>query len=252
MSTKTAKPQQTAPFLKSLASSRREIRFQALASLRTYLSTRKTFSLLEYRKLWKGLYYCLYMQDKPKNQQSLAVELASLMSLVTDAGFVDFNKAFYLTMREQWEGLDRLRLDKFLYLIRRVVRAAFDFLSARQWDAELTEAYLCMMEDEPLHATDARLPNGLRFHVAEVWLDELEAVDPERNLPSECEISRPLTRLVKDNKDKIVRKRIQETLDDERWKERGLDLASKKDDSEEEADDDLSEVSDEEWGGLDD
>ena len=44
-------------------------------------------------------------------------------------------QTFMRTMRREWFGIDRLRLDKFLLLVRRFVRALFAHLRAGNWYA---------------------------------------------------------------------------------------------------------------------
>jgi len=40
---------------------------------------------------------------------------------------------FLSTMRREWFGIDRLRLDKFMMLVRKFVRALFLYLQAQKW-----------------------------------------------------------------------------------------------------------------------
>lgn len=40
---------------------------------------------------------------------------------------------FINTMRREWGGIDRLRLDKFLMLIRKFVSQMFALLHANEW-----------------------------------------------------------------------------------------------------------------------
>ncbi len=42
-------------------------------------------------------------------------------------------QVFMRTMQREWFGIDHLRLDKFLMLVRRFVRALFMHLRARNW-----------------------------------------------------------------------------------------------------------------------
>ncbi len=41
--------------------------------------------------------------------------------------------AFLETMQREWFGIDRLRLDKFLMMVRRFVKQLFVHLHARNW-----------------------------------------------------------------------------------------------------------------------
>lgn len=40
---------------------------------------------------------------------------------------------FLETMRREWFGIDRLRLDKFMMLVRKFVHAVFQSLQAQKW-----------------------------------------------------------------------------------------------------------------------
>lgn len=42
-------------------------------------------------------------------------------------------RVFMRTMQREWFGIDRLRLDKFLLLVRRLVRALFVHLRRSNW-----------------------------------------------------------------------------------------------------------------------
>jgi ribosomal RNA-processing protein 1 len=81
----------------------------AIDTLRTYLRSRKEFSELELLKLWKGLFYCMWMSDKPRNQQQLARDLAALVDIVPGDTVVPFLDAFWKTMAREWSGIGQLR-----------------------------------------------------------------------------------------------------------------------------------------------
>lgn len=61
-------------------------------------------------KLWKGIFYCFWMSDKPLVQQALASELAELLLLVdkTELGLA-FLRGFWESTTREWNGIDRLR-----------------------------------------------------------------------------------------------------------------------------------------------
>jgi len=223
------------PFLRDLASSDPELRTSALDNLRTYLSAHSAFQPLELLKLWKGLYYSMWMCDKPLAQQRLAAELADLINTVRPANVLPFLEAFWLTIAREWTGIEALRMDKYLRLVRFVLRASFVWLSRNHWaDAKARKKYLTILEETPLCAKDIRVPNGLRYHVLDIYVDELEVVMPEeeaqwKEVPLE-EMLGPVTKLAKNSPTKPVRKRARETLEDEnvlKWmgKEKPKDLA---------------------------
>lgn len=86
----------------------------AVSNLRTYLRARNDFSDVELLKLWKGLFYCMWMSDKPRNQQQLARDLADLIDVVSPGTVVGFADAFWKTMAREWNGIGRLRYVRYV------------------------------------------------------------------------------------------------------------------------------------------
>ncbi|KXJ91691.1 nucleolar protein,Nop52-domain-containing protein [Microdochium bolleyi] len=131
---------QSMPFIKHLASSDRKIRTSALDTLRTFLSASASTARLTHTdnlKLWKGLYYSLWMCDRPVPQQNLCADLAGLLGTIAAAArrsgggenaetevVIGWLAAFWETLSREWTSIDVLRLEKFLLLVRRVFAAS--------------------------------------------------------------------------------------------------------------------------------
>ncbi|KAF3356145.1 hypothetical protein VdG1_06473 [Verticillium dahliae VDG1] len=123
-----ATSEQDMPFIRNLASSDRRIRTKALASLQTYLTAQRKLDHLTALKLWKGLFFAMWMCDKPVPQQNLANDMADLYASLpgakpTDASKPDSNDnvtiwftAAYEVLAPQWTEIDVLRMEKFLRL----------------------------------------------------------------------------------------------------------------------------------------
>lgn len=150
-------------------------------------------------------------------------------------------------------------MDKFLFLIRQYLAASFRQLAKQQWeDTERVEQYIDVLRATPLNARDHKIPNGLRYHVIDIYVDELDKVDVDRegHMPLEL-LLRPLKALGKESPTKAVRLRVKETLeDDERlrnWnsKEDGEEEDHKRQDGPETAGQGADDDGDEEWGGID-
>ncbi|EEQ85151.2 ribosomal RNA processing protein [Blastomyces dermatitidis ER-3] len=339
------------PFVRELASSDKRTRDKALESLTRFIQSRIGLQLVELLKIWKGLFYCFYHSDRPLTQQSLSRSLSyALVPSLPEQTLQPFLRAFWITMSRDFHSLDRLRLDKYLYLIRCYVGVAFDVflkkglagvegeakegqgngkgngtgkeksagkkkgsLGKRKRGGEVDEngeadaesgdsgvwkelgIYLDMLEEGPLcpinfdpagddGAEDPAVrmhkgPDGLRYHLLDIWLDEIEKVavvevegDTEEDgnddddaegrdndgtkekktkkrlkqgVPMEL-LLRPIVGLQRKSISKLVRKRAGEVLDDERLVEWGV--REKKDDDDDDDDDDNDE---EEWGGID-
>lgn len=119
----------------------RKIRTAALTSLRTFLSAPQTSSrltTLDVLKLWKGLFYALWMCDMPIPQQQLCAELsAPLLAVLPDAAVLPWLRGFWATMAREWTtGIDVLRMEKFLLLVRRVLSAGLAWMRAREDEIE--------------------------------------------------------------------------------------------------------------------
>ena len=151
----------------------------------------------------------------------------------------------------------RCRMDKFLYLIRQYLHASFQSLARRaRADPQIVEQYAQVLGTTPLNSADAKLPNGLRYHVLDIFVDELEELEPteaERNKAELCELLlKPVRKLAKRAKDGAIRRAANEVLRDERlskWKQgqestekAHVSLAGGGDEGDEEA----------EWGGISD
>ncbi|CCO29824.1 Ribosomal RNA processing protein 1 homolog A AltName: Full=Novel nuclear protein 1 [Rhizoctonia solani AG-1 IB] len=99
---------------KYLASTEKKTRDKAIKSLATFLSddSQKSMSPLERAKLWKGLFYCFWMSDKPLVQQELSSELANLALVIPSLdSAVGFIRGFWEAMVREWAGIDRYSPD---------------------------------------------------------------------------------------------------------------------------------------------
>lgn len=226
-------------------------------------------------------------------------------------------RAFWITIGRDYHSIDRLRLDKYLFLIRCYVGVAFQIFvkekkSSQKGDGkkrkredadkkgrgkkqkkqesepaeeeETTDedgkwadlsAYISLIEEGPLHPVNfdpdqdsddeesdfvamPHGPDGLRYHIVDIWVDELEKVlefeDGEiaedgvanrkikGDIPMEL-ILRPLEKLRTESPYKPVRTRATEALEDDRLVEWGVRAPKVNEDDEVD--------SDGEWGGFD-
>ncbi|KAE8452353.1 hypothetical protein EG329_001053 [Mollisiaceae sp. DMI_Dod_QoI] len=240
---------QQTPFIKQLAANDRPTRDAALHSLRTYLSARRSLPELELLKLWKGLFYCLWMSDRPKPQAALAQELANLVQILpSEEEKIEFLRAFWKTMQREWTNIDVLRMEKFLLCVRRYLAATFLAAKEGEWDVERIKSYLGTLEEVPCNVEDVRVPNGLRFHVIDIYVDELErvgALEEGSEAPVEVLLG-PLRGLEKGSPNKVVRTKAKEALGDERLP------GNQKPEGEEEEQARKEDEDENGWGGIED
>ncbi|ORX84418.1 Nop52-domain-containing protein [Anaeromyces robustus] len=160
-------------FGKALASADKSVRDKAVKKLSKYLSNKKDLSDLDLLKLWKGLFYCFWMSDKPLVQQQLSEKLASLILKIPDEIALKFVEAFWKEIRLEWNGIDRLRLDKFYYLFRQMHLNSFKYLEKVNWDTTHVIKYMDIYTDGPLRLLDQTAPPSLLYHACEVFIPEL-------------------------------------------------------------------------------
>nr|XP_048307272.1 ribosomal RNA processing protein 1 homolog A [Myodes glareolus] len=164
-----------------LAGNEQVTRDRALRKLRKYIMARSQratggFTPVELLKIWKGLFYCLWMQDKPLQQEELGRTISQLIHAfqTTEAQHL-FLRAFWQTMIREWVGIDRLRLDKFYLLMRLVLRESLTTVKTHGWEERQIEQLMELLTTEVLNP-DSQAPNGVKSHFLEIFLEELTKV----------------------------------------------------------------------------
>ncbi|KAM0433367.1 hypothetical protein ACHAPT_004244 [Fusarium lateritium] len=233
------------PFIRNLASSDRKLRTASLESLQTFLSSRPSLSDTDAQKLWKGLFYALWMTDRPVPQQRLAADLANLLFTLRPACAVPWLRGFWVVIGAQWTDIDVLRLEKFLLLVRRVFAAHVRLAKERGWKNGDVEAIVGVLAEYPFDVEGdlRKSPVGIRLHALDIWVDELEREEALKDEEGSGFVKAvgELVQALKRCPVKPVRERAAESYEDERlpWAEVG-------------SDGDAMDEDDEEWGGIDD
>ncbi|KAK7938582.1 hypothetical protein WMY93_001908 [Mugilogobius chulae] len=174
-------------FAQKLASNEKTMRRKALKKLRSYISARSRtnagFSEEELLKLWKGLFYCLWMQDKLLRQEELSTQISGLLQ-----HFHSFNaqllffETFLTTVKREWTGIDRLRMDKYYQLHTSVSGVGSSSL---------------LQADTP--------PAGLQLHVLDLYLRELAVVGaPELTADQNLIFIEPFMKTAAKTKDRVL------------------------------------------------
>ncbi|KAI9477432.1 hypothetical protein LPJ55_000654 [Coemansia sp. RSA 990] len=170
---------------KRLAHVDKSVRDNATASVKVVMSQEEEFSHMEMLRHWKALFYCFWLSDKPLVQQELAWELANLTLVCNRSNGVAFVRAFWETMSREWFDMDKHRIDKYLLLARRMVFFTFKAMQKNQWDQALVEEYLKVYQEVPANPDDPKIPNSIRTHVSDVYVDELVRLVTEMQSESE-------------------------------------------------------------------
>ncbi|KAL0346040.1 UNVERIFIED_CONTAM: Ribosomal RNA processing protein 1B [Sesamum radiatum] len=214
--------------IKHLASCNTTVRSQSLRLLQSWLASEsEQLSDSDIKKLWKGLFYCLWHADKTPNQLALINRLTNLFLSLQPSLSLEFFRGFLVTLRREWPGIDRLRLDKFYLLIRRFVKALFELMRLRKWDVDVLGEYLGVLENDGFLAEDKLQGNGVNYQVASVFLEELKGVGfPVRKEVVDV-IFGPFLSVMMRSKDKILLGKVKSCLFDELVK-LGKELLAKK------------------------
>ncbi|OSX66937.1 hypothetical protein POSPLADRAFT_1051101 [Postia placenta MAD-698-R-SB12] len=167
------------PLGKYLASTDKKTRDKAIKGLSAFLSdpSRDALPKSEMAKLWKGIFYCFWMSDKPLVQQALASELAEIiLTISTTQSSLAFLRGFWEATVREWNSIDRLRIDKYYMLIRRFVNASFRLLMKTEWDSAACDECNSIYTSRggPLCPDDTRVPASLGYHLADIYLEELD------------------------------------------------------------------------------
>lgn len=274
----------TNAFVRQLASNKRTVRENALETLKKFLShsdKAKKLNINEFNKLWKGLFYTMWFCDKPRPQQRLANDLSKLFSeCIINEQFLIFVESFWNIMNKEWNELDKWRIDKFLMLMRYVIRECFVKLDNENWDKKFVESYLEILKKVVLK-DDIKISRAITFHIIDVWVDEIERVlfsvdeDEEEEEEEEKEGEEEKEEKIRERKEILQDKKVPidlllgpfkelsgrkhtealikkirvEILNDERLIELDIDLSLPNEDKKGE-DEDEEEEEEEEWNGF--
>lgn len=148
------------------------IRDKAFKTLRRWLEGKcEELEASEYLKLWKALFYCMWMADKPSYQQNLATRLGDIwldMHRRSPAGGLLYARAFWETICREWSGIDRHRLDKYYFLVRRFYVAGLETIFLSKADrVQQGEGVGKMLLEWPLNPKRSDVPDALRIYLLE-------------------------------------------------------------------------------------
>jgi ribosomal RNA-processing protein 1 len=243
--------------------------------LKKFLSHPRGLPLLEFEKLWKGLFYSMWFSDRPRPQQRLANDLGQLFLVIPEQNYGNFSLAFWVIMSREWVGIDHHRLDKFLLLLRRVLFYQLKRLKESEWNENLVNDYLEALKKSPLSG-EKKVPTGIPYHLIDIYADELERMlfegieeddDDEESIENEKQqmikdapletLIEPFVTLRKEALLKTMREKIRDDfLGDQRLKDWNVVEEEAEKEAEKTKVDDVDEdedegSSDDEWHGFD-
>ena len=171
---------QEVKIVKSLACNDLTKRNKQMKKLRRWLQLRAKssfpFTQEDFMRIWKGLYYNMWYSDKPLVQEELAEQLGKLLECFEGnlQYSVDFFGAFLKTMCIEWFGIDQWRIDKFLMLVRRMLRYMFNLLKKSEWSVEAIDVFNKHVTETVLFENVSA--KGLTMHYFDIFFEELAKV----------------------------------------------------------------------------
>ncbi|CAK8538961.1 unnamed protein product [Lathyrus sativus] len=164
----------------NLASSKQISRDKALRILLQSWRSQHILSQNVAKKLWERLFYCVYHSDNSLVQADLIDRIASHLSSFHHLPLsLQYLSTFFLTMRREWSGIDSVRLDIFYLLIRRFISSFLYLLDKNLWNLDLVNLFVNCLDKSTFSAKDRFVQgNGVNYHVASVFLQELRAFLP--------------------------------------------------------------------------
>lgn len=172
---KTQIIEQEQKFANFLASNDQKVRTKVLRNLRKWLRLRSkgsfAFSDNDFLRLWKGMWMCMWMSDKLLFQEKQAEDLANLIHCFDQIEVaIQFFGNFMVTAEREWFGLDQWRLDKFMMLIRRVLRQMLFRLKEVNWDVKQVQSFGDWIS-KTIYSDRASI--GLTMHFNDIYLEEI-------------------------------------------------------------------------------
>nr|CAH7769593.1 unnamed protein product [Callosobruchus chinensis] len=165
-----------------LAGNNKSAREKALKNLPKWFAKRTEtmpFTEDDFQRIWKGLFYAMWMSDKPLVQEECAENIAKLIHFPNVDTSLLFFKAGLTILNNEWNGIDQLRLDKFLMLVRRLLRQAFLLLKKHFFAHKDIEKFNAVLSSTILMPLG--LPAlGLLMHFIEIFMEELAKVSEGR------------------------------------------------------------------------
>ncbi|CAF1663217.1 unnamed protein product, partial [Didymodactylos carnosus] len=119
------------------------------------------FQYDELINIWKGLYYNMWMCDKPVIQDELAQQVSSWVHEFHNEKQAQlYIRAGFETFVREWWGIDQWRLSKFMTFVRYFLQQSFKFLKQQNWLKKYILNFTRMLKEGSLNPNKNQSANG--------------------------------------------------------------------------------------------
>ena len=145
-------------------------RRQAMQALTEFL--RDDLDDLAMKKLWRSIFFAMWLADLPKVHDELARSVAKTVHRFGEDDAVRrWTLCFCSTLAAEWARLDKYRLDKYYLLARHFVRESLAWCRAKDWAPASVDAFASAIDAGWFAAP--KCPDGPRLHYGDVLLEAL-------------------------------------------------------------------------------
>lgn len=159
-------------FARALSDTEKPVREESLVALRSWLSEHgKELDQDAIDRLWKALFYCLWMADK---RPVITATISNVVELVDLGGWNMWSGALRCMVRE-WFGVDRHRVNKFYEFLNKLVEKSAKMVSEREEEKEFVAQLQVWLEilDNNLFGDLPRKGVGVALHIFDVYIDRI-------------------------------------------------------------------------------
>jgi len=71
-----------------------------------------------------------------------------------------FVKVYFKTIIREWIGIDKWRIDKFMMMIRSMLKQTFSYICSKKWNKDLIEEFNKILLEYPLNINEDSFPDG--------------------------------------------------------------------------------------------
>jgi ribosomal RNA-processing protein 1 len=145
------------------------------------------------------------MSDKREIQNELSEALADSVHQMPLANQMGYLKGFWSIMAMEWNGIDRLRLNKYYFAMKRFLFHGIKYSSNSNW-SNLKE----LMQVLPIKEKE-KIPDGIRLFVIEHFFQELKEYLPV-SVKTQMEIFAPFVSELAYSSKKSILSKLEEVL----------------------------------------